>query len=216
VGGIASYFQRLLKDEYVAGLWRSDLPSSLLWSGISHLRNESDITALYRPANDPTPSWSWASVCGRVDNNHFLRQHPPEPTNQFCILDCCVRLTRPDQPFGQVSSGTLTLKCLMGRATPISNVDGWGAVLRMNGAEAAVYPDDFNVWDRQPRTRGSLVCIEVYRDEADDVDGLRSQGLCLELVGDGLYRRIARYEEHDREKRGLMFDGCVVHKIVLI
>lgn len=69
----------------------------------------------------------------------------------------------------------------MGRATPVSNRDGGGAALTMNGAEAEVYPDDFDVWERLPRTRGSLVCIEAHREEADDVDGWTSQGLCLEI-----------------------------------
>jgi hypothetical protein len=226
VGGIASYFHRLLKDDYAAGHWRSDLLSSLLWRGRSRFRKEFNPPPLYRPADNLTPSWSWASVGGDyVTCNPYLREHTPEPSNQFCILDCQIRLARSDQPFGQVSSGTLTLKCLMGRATPISNVDdgaGWGAGLKMNGHEAAVYPDDFDVWERQPQTNDSLFCIELKREEADDVSGWWgakgwiSEGLCLEIVGDGLYRRIACYKEHKRAKRGSMFDKCVVQKIALV
>jgi hypothetical protein len=226
MGGIASYFHCLLKDDYAAGHWRSDLLSSLLWKGRSRYRGMFNFPPLYRPTDNIAPSWSWASVSGDyVDSNPYVRECPPEPSNQFCILDCQIRLAHFDQPFGQVRSGALTLKCLVGRATPISNVDdgaGWGAGLKMNGREAAVFPDDFDVWERQPRTKDSLCCIEVRRKEADDVrgwwgaKGWVSEGLCLESAGNGLYRRIGYFKEHERGKRGSMFNKYVVQKIVII
>ncbi|MCJ1276147.1 hypothetical protein MMC21_003952 [Puttea exsequens] len=47
-------------SDYLAGLWRQDLISGLMWS-VSH---GNDISRCSRPAQFQAPSWSWASVNG--------------------------------------------------------------------------------------------------------------------------------------------------------
>ncbi|KAI1385897.1 heterokaryon incompatibility protein-domain-containing protein [Hypoxylon trugodes] len=55
--GVACRIQNVLKDEYVAGLWRSQLPWQLLWQA-----RERGGSTLYNIG----PSWSWASLDGMI------------------------------------------------------------------------------------------------------------------------------------------------------
>lgn len=58
--GIAQRMQRVLNDEYLAGLWKQHLPYHLLWSK----RKDNPIAP--EPRDYRAPSWSWASVDGKV------------------------------------------------------------------------------------------------------------------------------------------------------
>ncbi|KAL8660775.1 MAG: hypothetical protein Q9202_006242 [Teloschistes flavicans] len=63
--GLAKEIQGVLpNDEYIAGMWLSAMPGSLLW----------DIPAEYGPKpiarlNDVAPSWSWASIDGPLEKD---------------------------------------------------------------------------------------------------------------------------------------------------
>ena len=60
ISGIAKRIQGLLDDEYLAGLWRKNLPFQLLWT-VEH-RWPGTYLHLTRPRPYRAPSWSWASV----------------------------------------------------------------------------------------------------------------------------------------------------------
>lgn len=72
LSSVAKAMRRMLRDEYVAGLWRRFLEYELLWSTVSNIihppRNigtttdQRDSKEMYR-----CPSWSWASVDVQVN-----------------------------------------------------------------------------------------------------------------------------------------------------
>jgi hypothetical protein len=64
ISGIARKFGQAMRDEYLAGLWRRELPAQLLWY------IDRDFPRA-RPESYIAPSWSWASTSGRIifDNN---------------------------------------------------------------------------------------------------------------------------------------------------
>ena len=62
LSGIAKFFMARLEDTYVAGMWHSQLEDSLLWS-------VSPSGLLPRPLVYRSPTWSWASVDGRIRPN---------------------------------------------------------------------------------------------------------------------------------------------------
>jgi hypothetical protein len=74
LAGLATAFQRLLVDQYCAGLWRGDLARGLMWTKSpprSWLYYDLDKNP---PSPNPgIPSWSWASFPGRTV--HFTRMH---------------------------------------------------------------------------------------------------------------------------------------------
>jgi hypothetical protein len=59
LSGLASRLQERLKDEYLAGMWRSCLLDSLLWVADPEFHPK-------RSAEYRAPSWSWASIDGPV------------------------------------------------------------------------------------------------------------------------------------------------------
>jgi hypothetical protein len=96
ISGIARIMPReSVKDEYLAGLWLRTLPESLVWWSYAHLLP----THSYR-----VPSWSWASVDGRLGIQTYLGLDPICKVNDYSI-----KLTNPTDPFGQVKGGWIKL-----------------------------------------------------------------------------------------------------------
>lgn len=63
VSGLAKHFSTLLQDEYVVGMWRRYLASELLWW-------VDDRFPSVRPEMYRAPSFSWASVDGKINFSH--------------------------------------------------------------------------------------------------------------------------------------------------
>ncbi|KAI1081927.1 heterokaryon incompatibility protein-domain-containing protein [Whalleya microplaca] len=61
LSGIASIYHETIQSEYLAGLWKTNLPHDLLWVV--------DLGA--RPKDYRAPSWSWASIDGPIVNKHW-------------------------------------------------------------------------------------------------------------------------------------------------
>jgi hypothetical protein len=59
IAGCAQAFALHLKSNYVAGIWKESLPTSLLWHVKPHKRWRIPKS---RPKNSMAPTWSWASV----------------------------------------------------------------------------------------------------------------------------------------------------------
>ena len=98
LSGLAKDFaQRLPSDEYVAGLWRSTMPRSLLWRTSHPTGDRQDYFA---------PSWSWLSVCSPVKlaiRAKFRKQHP------LVVVGSTSMAYAYDAPFGPLTSGTLEI-----------------------------------------------------------------------------------------------------------
>lgn len=63
IAGVARRVQSILQDDYLAGMFRSELPSSPLWQ--NSLWRHSPILKHVIPSQ--YPSWSWASYNGSVE-----------------------------------------------------------------------------------------------------------------------------------------------------
>jgi hypothetical protein len=59
ISGLARKFQHLTEHEYLAGLWRQELPQQLLW--YRRGRQDKHLSST-RPSEYRVPSWSWAAV----------------------------------------------------------------------------------------------------------------------------------------------------------
>ncbi len=108
LSGLVSEINKLLGDDvYLAGLWRNDLLNDLCWS--PHYAEECFPPSTYR-----APSWSWASLDGRVSypHHHFKRSGTPaipmgHPYDEAEIVDVSVD---SKGPFGMVTSGYLKIQ----------------------------------------------------------------------------------------------------------
>ncbi|KAI8669600.1 HET domain-containing protein [Fusarium keratoplasticum] len=70
IAGIASQAQLLLNDEYLAGLWKRQLPHGLLWK-LQNMVGQDDLIVT-RPTKYRGPSWSWASLDFEAANINIL------------------------------------------------------------------------------------------------------------------------------------------------
>lgn len=100
-------FQR--GDKYAAGLWRESMPWDLAWLVQDGMR-------LPRPEDFAGPSWSWASVHGRVYYAYGQGSTPyGTELRSICVIRnvCCVPVGH--DPTGALKSARLTIS---GLATP--------------------------------------------------------------------------------------------------
>jgi len=101
ISGIANYYSEIVKDEYLAGIWRRDLPAGLMWENTGR--------QLQRPLGSRAPSWSWAAIDGPVQT--FRQSLFVDP--HLSIISHAIQLVEPTAPFGAILSGHLTLKGLL-------------------------------------------------------------------------------------------------------
>lgn len=116
LSAIASEMQPSINSEYLAGMWREHLPCQLLWNTERFPR---DVDFAYpkpvRPSHYVAPSWSWASVHGRVLTGLISRSSE----NWEVLIDikeAHVELENPKYPFGQVKSGHIHLMGSLARS----------------------------------------------------------------------------------------------------
>jgi hypothetical protein len=119
IAGVAVKFSALLNDEWVAGLWRKNLPGDLLWYVDKTRRTnkpppEMDLLATrgfgitrthqvymaerLKGRRYQAPSWSWASVLGGSD------------ASMIDVLDVQLTPLDPEMPLGRLVNGTLRLR----------------------------------------------------------------------------------------------------------
>jgi len=104
IAGVAEFLLDGLQDEYVAGLFRSSLPHSLLWT-----------TASGRTQPQVSPSWSWASTKGQVET--YWPLSVGAESFIATVIDVGLELENPKTPFGRVNHGEISI---YGPVTPIS------------------------------------------------------------------------------------------------
>ena len=95
----AKHFPEARGDEYLAGLWRSQLPESLLWfHGLPLHANTS------RPDSFLAPSWSWASL-----NSEYVEWSDASRDEAKAKIIWAEIKLRSSDPFGSVLAGRLTI-----------------------------------------------------------------------------------------------------------
>lgn len=122
------FAQKLPSDEYVAGLWRSSLPQSLVW----HTRRQEKTPHV---ENYFTPSWSWLSVScpvKLVNRAELKRKHSLVRIEETALA------FQHDAPFGALSSASIVLSGVLRRV----RLSLKGKTYRESGL--SVFDDDDN------------------------------------------------------------------------
>jgi hypothetical protein len=116
LSGASRRFTALCKDVYIAGLWINDTPAGMMWSGTGLFKPIGQHGHLRRPSKYRAPSWSWASVDGRV--------HYPVTPFGADLLEAPAIYNHPVGPdeFGEVDFGMLEVT---GRLKPLDTMLGF-------------------------------------------------------------------------------------------
>lgn len=111
IAGIATEFQILTGDVYIAGLWESHLISDLQWYVVPErlealLENTGNKDFKYA-----APTWTWASIHeSTIRGLRSGRAHNRHDPDRVEIIDCKVNLVSPSAPFGSVNGGKLKIR----------------------------------------------------------------------------------------------------------
>ena len=113
LSGLASAFQNLLRDEYCAGLWKSDIIRGMCWTRSRvPKRDFRTIKAGQKERDNHLPSWSRASVIGgRVTNALEDEQTWPLPTVEEAAQTLHTRTTPKNKDvYGQIAHAEIVIK----------------------------------------------------------------------------------------------------------
>lgn len=193
ISAVARVLATLLKDEYVAGMWRRNLQTELLW----YTKNPQPRPKLYR-----APSWSWASVDGKISRYLWDPEHLKSWL--FDVKD--LELEYPsDDKTASICGGWLQLRgllrpCMLERQVTAHANRGMRLVLT-NGVQfdtdasgvLDALDDDF---DNLQETNHSLYCIPA----AESMTNFLFM-LLLSVVDPekGVYRRVGIFDCHCEE-----------------
>lgn len=112
ISGLARVFNHTINSRYLAGIWESSLKSNLLWHVADGYQGDGTLCKrrVYSDRNlYIAPSWSWASVSGKIDfPPNSYRESPTEHLVQ--ILESGVDALVADDVFGGVSGGCLKVR----------------------------------------------------------------------------------------------------------
>ncbi|KAK5651934.1 hypothetical protein OQA88_11476 [Cercophora sp. LCS_1] len=149
--GIAQHFQGFFPgDQYLAGVWRSQLPQALHWS--THR-----IRPCYRPDEYRAPSWSWASVEGPVRPLYDLNMVDQGTLATLCVVqDVAVHHINPGNKAGLLRGGYIKLKAPLAR---VGIIDSWLSLEVSPGEWDLIKGSDEEAGD--PDRRGSFSLAEL-------------------------------------------------------
>lgn len=116
LSAIARAYHLETGKEYLAGLWKEDVPGALCWAnGFIPLSEEDRIYGLLtsqRPKEYRAPSWSWASLETPVHFWGSYESYTPEARviQGVQVLDAGITATYPGGEFDSIASGFLVLQ----------------------------------------------------------------------------------------------------------
>lgn len=185
LSGVAKVGHDETGDQYLAGLWRSQIEEQLCWR---RWRSEPDVK---RPAWR-APSWSWASVDGRV--TWYSRQKGVLETNYAHVLSAS---TTPyaDDPFGQVTGGAIRLACssmVAGRLVPWkkSDKEGFNILLHVDKEEKE-FPIQIDCLDDgQQEGTGPVYLVPIIGGKTGTASGLEEKDWVYEWLIEGIVLRL--------------------------
>lgn len=206
LSGLAREFQALLlRDEYVAGMWRSLLPQGLLWKS-------ADSSGRIDSENYIAPSWSWLSIDGPI--SEFAPRGTSLPVTE--VLNVTTEPIIPSEPTASLRGGYIDLRCYLRpvEIKPDHEAKPW-YMLAMGGGknhklaigdggmevgsfDPPPHRDTFTYSFDVPFTENSgpgsvsAYFLPVSINEPDETSSMKINGLLVEAVDDNLrtFRRV--------------------------
>lgn len=159
IAGIAQRISEMSRFTYVAGLWREHINSGLLWYSDTAYARQTDSWL--------APTWSWASLGAAIKMMYGRHSRPIHSEYEAQLVD--IRASPSgDNPFGEISSASMTLDAVHFEVRCISSSAG---EVEYGSAYLHMVLDVFNesgafigtgYWDRIPeQTEKSCTAIIV-------------------------------------------------------
>ena len=153
LSGVARLGHNETGDQYLAGLWRAHVEEQLCWRRCGSERDTE------RPAWR-APSWSWASVDGRVT---WYETHKGVLDTKYAHVLNASTIPYTDDPFGQVTGGVIHLACssiVPGNLVPWKKSDKEGFhILIRTDYEGKHFPIQIDCFDDGTKEDGRPVYL---------------------------------------------------------
>jgi hypothetical protein len=199
LSGVAQMMRRMLKDEYLAGLWRKWLPYHLLW--YKEKPADTGRSVAYR-----APTWSWASVDGEVWSHPISLMDGEEILVN--IIEAVVQ-NAGSNTTGSVVSGSIKMRGMLKQARWFYLDEDELHILLFDGRGPTDINDSIAYPDCVETFKGNEIwCVPVHRFEVDEGDW-RIYGLILEKTSvKGEYQRLGAFK--------VDYDDCNVFDISIL
>ena len=114
LSGLAQQYQSRLKSAYLAGLWRTNLITDLMWFAYPDLSKNPKRYSTQKLQTWRAPSWSWASLEGPIRFCRTLQiakaEHDVENVTYWVEIVSATCTPSSLDPLGTVASGRLALR----------------------------------------------------------------------------------------------------------
>jgi len=193
IEGIASFITKSGNFTFVAGLWKEFLPFNLLW-----LVTEDELRK--RP-DRLQPTWSWASVDGRISCRPQGKSRSWKVTQSTPLLKIQVQEQRRRKPnkIAETSWETITILISGQDVYHESRLELRGSVFKFNPHNIHYYPDVDSEEDIE-----ALLCLPILSLESRVYLGFKQRyqirGIILskEATKPRAYRRVGYFWTKDR------------------
>ncbi|KAF4447797.1 hypothetical protein F53441_8700 [Fusarium austroafricanum] len=172
-----------LGNDYYAGIFRSIMPIGLLWQATWE-------GCVRRPDVYRAPSWSWASVDGRI----FFALLYGDGVTLAEVQDVAVELVDEHNRFGQVKSASLTISGPLIASKSIS-LDNLVGVTFELAAHVQNLPDSKEEMN-EILSQDDIFLFAILEDSKHQM-GKLTLGLVLQTDANGYYRRIGLWEAEE-------------------
>lgn len=203
ISGMAKLFEPLMKDIYVAGMWKNRLETELLWYVYPEKQRESErVRRRYY-----TPSFSWTSVSERI-SRYRPRAIPSDLTQKASILGLDLQYVSEDHT-GYIKTAELRIKGRLRRV----NIWAEGKRMHMGIAEERYkhggwfwsdHPQENILWSSKGKQHFTLALGEwpLSAQFSANIHPFEFElsncyGLVLELLNESMkqYRRIGFFTD---------------------
>jgi hypothetical protein len=238
LAGIATEVQRLLKDDYLAGLWRRSLLDEMLW-----VVKDDDS---FRPSIYRAPSWSWASVEGAISYDICTSARGSEIFfEEATVTDA--QVTGADVIHGQITAGFVILQGKVGlckwKLEPIerkiwssflhrnynncsigfTEIQPWGgqSEIEYNEDHNVVYNSSYIVFDvfnesnRPPEVLFIVPLVGVDETTRNVREWPTINGVVLNRTRDGKFQRLGVFDVTE-QAAGILLRDLPQHTIAII
>ncbi|OCK84014.1 HET-domain-containing protein [Lepidopterella palustris CBS 459.81] len=221
LAGVATEFHQRTGDEYLAGMWRSQLPLGLMWRTRLYdhgLYDADEVPQHERSAKYRAPSWSWACVDGPMDFSICTSDLPYDSETSITILNFSIT-TKSTGPFGEVLAGSLSVRGKLKVAECGNDIipprGKWGEdayytkeIIDPSSSlvdSRAVGQCLFDLAAEKPASQSRLWCLQI--------SALRGLVLMPNGEGSSEFRRVGLFRLTDH---GAWFEGCSMLDITIL
>lgn len=181
ISGIASKIRKATHSEYLAGLWKNNLASDLLWSANTSAQTTPCVFAWEKWR---APTFSWASLDTAITYATFDEDERESFRPTIAIVETSI-IPKGLNLLGTLASATMTLRAPIALATLASEQtkDGWKYAILIKGTSSISVVHDCELVDTDTIVGGDEKQHTVRRAVlGDEIHAFKAPVVCMSVA----------------------------------